>query len=224
MRSARTIFILTLVIALATALVLAPGCGPKDEPADEPTEEPAEEPANGDEEPTDGDSGVVDPVDPDADDGSTDEEPATTPETVTLRLYWVSAGENALGIERTVPYTKAVATAALRELIAGPTAAEKTTWPAISSAIPEGTELLGVTVANGVAKVDFSSEYASGGGTFSVTARIAQVVYTLSEFPTVDAVEFYINGTRVEVFSSEGLILDGPQRAEDYWDLLPIDA
>jgi spore germination protein GerM len=168
---------------------------------------------------------VTDPVDPSTDDGSSTEAPVSNPpSTITLRLYWVSAGENALGVERTVPYTRAVATVAMTELLAGPTAAEKTIWPAIDTAIPAGTKLLGVTVANRVAKVDLSGEFASGGGTFSVTARLAQVVYTLTQFPTVDAVEFYLNGARVDVFSSEGLILDGPQRLEDYDALLPIDA
>jgi spore germination protein GerM len=50
------------------------------------------------------------------------------------------------------------------------------------------------------------------------------VVYTLDQFDSVDAVEFYIEGKRVEMFSSEGLILEGPQRGTDYYDLLPIDA
>jgi len=45
-----------------------------------------------------------------------------------------------------------------------------------------------------------------------------------SRIPTLDAVEFYIEGTRVTVFSSEGIILDGPQTLDDYEQLLPIDA
>lgn len=148
----------------------------------------------------------------------------STADTITVRLYWVSAGENALGVERTLPYTQATGAAALNALFAGPTDAELTTWPAIGTAIPEGTELLGLTISNGVAKVDLSQEFASGAGTFSVTARIAQVVYTLTQFPTVDSVEFSIEGEKVEVFSSEGLILDGPQEPDDYYSLLPIDA
>jgi len=147
-----------------------------------------------------------------------------TPTEMVVRLYWVSAGENSLGIERTVPYTVAAGAAAMNALLEGPTDAEQTTWPAISSAIPEGTELLGLTIANGIAKVDLSEEFDDGGGTFGVTARLAQVVYTLCDFPTVDAVEFYLEGVKVEMFSSEGLILDGPQTPEDYYNLLPIDA
>lgn len=167
---------------------------------------------------------LVDPADPTSDDGSAKPPAATTPATLEVTLYWVSAGENALGVKRTVPYTKAVATATMKELIAGPTAAELKTWPAISSAIPAGTKLLGISVSGGVAKVDLSREFESGGGTFGVTARLAQVVYTLEQFPTVDAVEFYIEGKRVEVFSSEGIMLDGPQRLDDFDGLLPIDA
>jgi germination protein M len=143
---------------------------------------------------------------------------------LTLKIYWVEAGENSLGVERMVPYTKTTAKNAMEQLLAGLNEKEKTTWPALSSAIPENTKLLGVTIEDGIAKVDFSKEFESGGGTFSVTARLAQVVYTLCEFPTIDAVEFYIEGEKVDVFSSEGLIIDGPQYPEDYYDLLPIDA
>lgn len=147
-----------------------------------------------------------------------------TPATITVKLYWVEAGENALAIERTLPYTQAVATAAVKALIVGPTTQEKSTWPAISSAIPADTRLLGIKIADGVAKVDLSKEFESGGGTFSMTARLAQVVYTLDQFPTVDAVEFYIEGKKVQMFSGEGILLDGPQRLDDFDRLIPIDA
>jgi spore germination protein GerM len=112
----------------------------------------------------------------------------------------------------------------MEELLAGPSAAEQETWPLLATAIPEGTDLLGLTISDGVAKVDLSSEFESGGGTWSVTARLAQVVYTLAQFDTVDAVEFSIDGEVVELFSGEGLVLDGPQSPEDYEQLVPVDA
>lgn len=223
MRRTRMIIIAMLAIALVATAGLAAGCKRAEEPAETPPAAADDTPGEPQAEETVTPE-PAEPLDPDADDGSAGEQPATTPETLTVRLYWVSAGENALGVERTVPYTKAVATAAMRELLAGPTAAEKATWPAISSAIPAGTKLLGITVSGGVAKVDLSGEFASGGGTFSVTARLAQVVYTLTDFPTIDAVEFYLDGVKVQTFSSEGLILDGPQRFKDYERLLPVDA
>ncbi|MHB1016535.1 MAG: GerMN domain-containing protein [Coriobacteriia bacterium] len=205
MRNLRTIALL-LTIALALALPLAGGCTP-----DEP-----EQPATNGTTPQTPDETPAEPE-------PTEPEPEPAKE-MTVMLYWVSAGENALGVQRTLPYSEAVAAAAIEALIAGPTDAELTTWPAISSAIPEGTKLLGVTVADGIAKIDLSKEFESGGGTFSVTSRLAQVVYTLDQFPTIDAVEFYIEGEKVDVFSGEGLILDGPQTLDDYDELLPIDA
>ncbi|MDO8846897.1 MAG: GerMN domain-containing protein [Coriobacteriia bacterium] len=216
------ILTILLVLALFAALPIAGGCDKDEETPDVPVAEEADsgsESADG-EAVTDADDAVETP----AEDGSGAGEATNAPATITVRLYWVEAGENAIGIERTLPYTQAVATAAMNALLAGPTAQEQATWPAISSAIPAGTTLNGVTVAGGVAKVDLSSEFESGGGTFSVTARLAQVVYTLEQFPTVDAVEFYLDGVKVEMFSGEGLILDGPQTLDDYDGYLPIDA
>jgi hypothetical protein len=55
----------------------------------------------------------------------------------------------------------------------------------------------------------------------SACARLAQVVYTVTRLPDIDAVAFEIEGEAVTVFSSEGIELDGPQQRDDYYDLLP---
>lgn len=224
MRSLRWISI-AVVIAMALSLPMLAGCSGDADTDTTPAATNGESPADGQDGTSAADGSGESGEEPS--DGGTaqeDDDDADTPETLTVRLYWVSAGENALGIERTLPYTKAVGTAAIEALLDGPTYAEKDTWPAISTAIPAGTELLGLTIDDGIAKVDLSEEFESGGGTFGVTARLAQVVYTLDQFPTVDAVEFYIEGERVTVFSSEGIMLDGPQTLDDYDQLLPIDA
>ena len=106
-------------------------------------------------------------------------------------------------------------------LLAGPTTAETTGTPAMSTAIPAGTEVLGVDTSGGRATVDLGSEYDDGGGSFGMFARLAQVVFTLTRLPEVDEVAFAIEGEMVTVFSSEGIELDGPQRRDDYYDLLP---
>lgn len=106
-------------------------------------------------------------------------------------------------------------------LLAGPTAAAAAGTPAISTAIPEGTEVLGVDVSDGLAVVDVSEEFDDGGGSFGMFARLAQVVYTLTRLPEVDEVAFEIEGEPVVVFSSEGIELDGSQQRDDYYGLLP---
>jgi germination protein M len=119
---------------------------------------------------------------------------------------------------RDVPATKAVATAAMTALLAGPNSEEQTSR--ISTVIPAGTQLLGLSIANGVATVDLSREFASGGGSASVLGRLAQVVYTLTQFPSVTSVLFEVEGREVHAFGGEGAVLDGPVGRADYESVL----
>jgi hypothetical protein len=107
------------------------------------------------------------------------------------------------------------------ELLEGPTSNEAAANPGIGTAIPDGTALLGISIQGGVATVDLSGQFASGGGSASSIGRLGQVVYTLTQFPTVESVAFRIDGQPVEVFGSEGIVLDGPQERGDYELLLP---
>jgi spore germination protein GerM len=154
-------------------------------------------------------------------------EPSAAPspgDTMIVRAYFVLGGEpgsvGLVPVLRTVPKSTAVAAAAMTALLAGPTTVESGDRQ-ITSAVPDGTKLLGVSIKGGVATVDLSTEFDSGGGTASMQYRLAQVVYTLTQFGTVRSVVFKIDGETVTVFSSEGIVLDGPVGRADYYDQLP---
>ncbi|MBT8194689.1 MAG: GerMN domain-containing protein [Acidimicrobiia bacterium] len=108
-------------------------------------------------------------------------------------------------VTRTIEPTTAVGRAAIAALIDGPTAAEQAGTPAISGGLPDGTQLLGLTVAAGVARVDLSAEIENVGGTFGEMAVLAQLVFTLTQFPTVDEVVLLIDGVQVEFYGSHGM-------------------
>ena len=153
--------------------------------------------------------------------------PSATPApsgTTIVRAYFILAGEpGSDGLVPTlfvVPETKAVATAAMNSLLSG-APAQRDGFERISSAIPAGTKLLGISIKDGVATVDLSGEFASGGGSASSLNRLAQVVYTLTQFPTVKSVLFKVDGTAVTVFGSEGVVLDGPVGRSRFVDQLP---
>ena len=133
---------------------------------------------------------------------------------------WFTRGDQLWPVVRTQPKTLAVGSAAMQALLGGPTADESANG--VGSVIPAGTRLLGLDIGEGTATVDLSSEYESGGGSLSMTARLGQVVYTLTQFPTVKRVVFHIDGAPVTVFSSEGLVLDRPQTRHDYESVLPV--
>jgi germination protein M len=149
--------------------------------------------------------------------------PGTT-ETMLVRAYFILGGEpgsaGLVPVLREVPKSTAVAKAAMNALLAGPTKSESADR-VISTAIPDGTTLLGVATKNGVATVNVSTEYDSGGGSASMQYRLAQVVYTLTQFTTIKSVVFQIEGETVTVFGSEGIVLDGPVGRADYVDHLP---
>jgi spore germination protein GerM len=142
--------------------------------------------------------------------------------TIVRAYYFLDGPRGSAGIVpvlRDVPATKAVATAAMTALLAGVTAKEADAR--ISTVIPAGTQLLDLSIANGVATVDLSREFESGGGSASVLGRLAQVVYTLTQFPSVKSVLFEVEGREVHAFGGEGAVLDGPVRRSDYASFLP---
>jgi hypothetical protein len=122
--------------------------------------------------------------------------------------------------ERTEPFDPAIGTAALTSLFDGPTSAERAVG--VSTAVPRGTELLSLSIDDGLATADLSGEYESGGGSASMFLRLAQLTYTLTQFDSVDEVTFTLDGQPVgEFFSGEGIVLDDYMTRETWADLLP---
>jgi spore germination protein GerM len=132
---------------------------------------------------------------------------------------WFARDDGLVAVRRTHRPTRRVATAAIDALLAGPTAKEREAG--LVSAVPGGTRLLGIGIRDGIATVDLTSEYQSGGGSHSMQLRLGQVVYTLTQFPTVQKVRFLLDGEPVNVFSSEGIVLEHPVGRSDYVNLLP---
>jgi spore germination protein GerM len=154
--------------------------------------------------------------------------------TMSLKVYFlrpIGGSQPARGpfiatAARAVPATPAPAAAAVRLLLAGPIARERAIG--MSTAIPVGTTLRGLTIAGGVATVDLSGTFAvsgtvaAGGGTLSTRGRLAQVVYTLTQFPSVSkGVVFRLDGRVVTVFGSQGMTLSHAQKRSDYESLTP---
>jgi hypothetical protein len=120
--------------------------------------------------------------------------------------------------------TADLARAAVEQLLEGPTEAEDEAG--LGTVIPEGTELLDLSMSDvgrtrGLATVDLSGEFDDGGGSASMFARLAQVVFTLTQFDGVRAVDFELDGEPVTTFSAEGIELDRPQTRADFEDQTP---
>jgi germination protein M len=224
-------FTLALVFGLVMALLLvacgrgAIDAGPLADETEPPaeTEEPTDDATEPEPDPTPTEDPTEEPAEPEP--AAPDDEATTT----AIRLYFLAPGGGTparaepflISVQREIPSTQRIALATLRELVAGPSAADGAMIDGISTAVPTSTLVLDVSIDDGLATVDLSREFESGGGSFSMLARLAQVTYTVTQFPTVDEVRFELDGQPVTVFSGEGIVLDHPVSRDDYLDLLP---
>ena len=121
-----------------------------------------------------------------------------------------------------IPATSAVGRAAIEQLLAGVPEDLEARDPKAWSAVPEETELLGLTIENGTATVDFNEGFGDTGlGSTYDGIQIDQVVWTLTQFPTVKRVDFLIDGEHPEYIGGHGIVIDKPQTRKGNQHYLP---
>jgi hypothetical protein len=104
---------------------------------------------------------------------------------------WFVEGEQMVSVDR----PGSTAADAVTALLAGPTAAEQSAG--LRTYVPTGTTLNGVTVVNGLARVDVSLKFALGKDAQSLDARLAQLVHTVSGLEGATSVQLLVNGGTV---------------------------
>lgn len=131
--------------------------------------------------------------------------------TRTATLYFVSIGAdgsvNRLAVKRQLAKSDSPLTDAIKALLAGPIPGEKNAM----SLIPSGSNLIGASVKDGVATLNFNEnfEFNSYGVEGSI-GQLMQIVYTATEFSTVKSVQFLIEGEKKEYLGSEGQWIGTP--------------
>jgi hypothetical protein len=117
--------------------------------------------------------------------------PAGARETAPTLKVWFLQGEQMVPVAR----PGSTAADAVAALLAGPTPTEKSRG--FRTYVPAGTKLNGVTVVNGLARVDLSLDFALGNDAQSLDARLAQLVHTVSGVEGATSVQLLVNGGTV---------------------------
>ncbi len=151
----------------------------------------------------DGNQTTTPPETPSPTDTAAQEQAKTT----TFAIFLLRDGRLA-PVRRVVDATPAVARAALEQLVAGPTDDER--LDGLATAVPDGTAVLGVSLEDRTATVDLSGTFDEAGDTASTRGRVAQVVATLTQFPTIERVAFRLDGEPVETIGAPGVAVDPP--------------
>ncbi len=133
--------------------------------------------------------------------------------TTDVQLFF-TRGEKVVGVTRAVPKVTRIGAETVKALVGGPTTAERD--EGYATAIPPETRFRDLAISDGVARVDLSGDFESGGGSLSLSLRLAQVVCTVDQFDSVSGVRFMLDGKLVDVFSGNGIVLDQPVSCSDY--------
>lgn len=98
---------------------------------------------------------------------------------------------------------------AINAIISGPNASEEKNG--CRTLISNGTRLIGASVKNGIATLNFSSDFEFNEyGIEGLRGQLQQIVWTATAFPTVEGVQFLIDGEKREYLGQEGVWIGTP--------------
>ena len=131
----------------------------------------------------------------------------------TSKLYFVRISETGkpelVAAERKITYHNAPLTETLKELLKGPIPAEK--QRGISSLIPSGTEIKSVSIRDGIAFINLNESFQFNPyGAEGYRTQVLQIVYTVTEFASIQGVQFLLEGRKVDYLSPEGVYIGKP--------------
>ncbi|MCU0551152.1 MAG: GerMN domain-containing protein [Leptolyngbya sp. Prado105] len=128
----------------------------------------------------------------------------------TAQVFWLK--ESATDVEL-VPIAikvksddrqEALLTAAVNTLLSNPPNKD------LMSGIPQGTQLRSLKVKSDSIYVDLTKPFTAGGGSLSMTGRLAQILYTATSLDPQAKVFLSVEGKPLTVLGGEGLIVEQP--------------
>ena len=132
------------------------------------------------------------------------------------QVYWLNTVNNKIEVvPSTIPVKDTnnkgkIIEAALNSLLLGPV--DK----GLATTIPKGTKLKEVSLQGDGVHIDLSKQFTTGGGSTSMTGRVAQVLYTASSLDPTTKVWLKVEGKPLEVLGGEGLELEQPMTRENF--------
>lgn len=134
-------------------------------------------------------------------------------QTITVKLFFMEIASDGSvirhAVNRSMKKSESPLVDTIKALIAGPTASEEN--EGCRSLLSTGSSLLSASVRNGVATLNFSGEFEFNQyGIEGLRGQLQQIVFTATAFPTVESVQFLIDGERKDYLGSEGVWIGTP--------------
>lgn len=133
-----------------------------------------------------------------------------------IEVYWLNDVDGkielvptSLKLDNTNDRSEVLETA-FNSLLTGPT--DK----AVTTTIPKNTKLRNISVKSDGIHIDLSQDFTSGGGSTSMTGRLAQILYTATSLEPAAKVWINVEGKPIETLGGEGIVIDQPMTRKDF--------
>ncbi|MEL6927736.1 MAG: GerMN domain-containing protein [Cyanobacteria bacterium J06600_6] len=87
-----------------------------------------------------------------------------------------------------------------------------------TTAIPKDTKLLSLDLKESGIHINLSKEFIAGGGSASMSSRLAQIIYTASSSSDREPIWISVEGKALENLGEEGIVVNQPMTKKDFKD------
>lgn len=126
---------------------------------------------------------------------------AEEPRMTDILAYYEDEYGFVVPVNTQIPWEEGIAKATLRSMVVGSEAEKRIAQSGLHGVLPEGTEIRGMAIKDGLCRVDFSKNILNTSSYEQEENMISALTYTLTEFPTIDKVELLVEGQALGALS-----------------------
>ncbi|MBE9048093.1 GerMN domain-containing protein [Pleurocapsales cyanobacterium LEGE 10410] len=136
-----------------------------------------------------------------------------------VQICWLNPTDESIElVSKTMTFQKSVKGDRVLETAFETLLAQPPEGSPYTTAIPQGTKLLDLKVNKKGIHLNLSQEFIAGGGSASMSSRLAQVVYTATSSNNGDRVWINVEGKPLANLGEEGIVVNQPMTRQDFQD------
>lgn len=128
---------------------------------------------------------------------------------VDIMAYYEDENGFVVPVNTEIPWEEGIAKATLRSMVVGSETEKRIAQSGLNGVIPEGTDIRGMSIKDGVCRVDFGKNILNTATYEEEENMISAITYTLTEFSTISKVELLVEGQALATLSNGYAISSG---------------
>ena len=134
-----------------------------------------------------------------------------------IQICWLNPTDESIKlVAKTMTFAKSIKSERVLEAALSTLFNDPPQDSAYTTAIPSGTKLLSVSTDKTGIHLNLSREFVSGGGSASMTSRLAQVIHTVTSSNKNAPVWLSVEGKPLTNLGQEGIIVNQPMTRKDF--------